>query len=73
MSLTTLHHPPIMDNSTANLAVDFIEPALSVSVRYDRGVGFFSSGWLRMVINGMTQFVFNNPKLSLVEVIETEY
>ncbi len=49
MSLQQLALPPIMDTSTADMAEEFYVPALSVSVRYDRGVGFFSSGWLRVV------------------------
>jgi hypothetical protein len=55
--LPSLNLPPIVDSSTANMATDFYEPALSVSVRYDRGVGFFSSGWLRVVAKGPARFL----------------
>jgi hypothetical protein len=45
MSLKGLHLLSVIDMSSAGTAVDFYVPALAVSVRYDRGVGFFSSGW----------------------------
>lgn len=48
------------------MAVDFYVPALSVSVRYDRGVGFFSSGWLRMAAQGMVQFAENEGRARIL-------
>lgn len=54
MPLRSLSLPVTLDTSSANMAADFYAPALAVSVGYDRGVGFFSSGWLRMVAQGMT-------------------
>jgi len=45
MSLKELHLPATMDTSSADMAADFYVPALTGSVRYDQGVGFFSSGW----------------------------
>jgi hypothetical protein len=50
MSLKQLQLPPVIDTSIADMAGEFYVPALSVSVCYDRGVGFFSSGWLRMAM-----------------------
>jgi hypothetical protein len=47
MSLKDLSFPSVVDTSSADTIVDFFVPALSESVKYDRGVGFFSSGWLR--------------------------
>ena len=49
MSLKELSLPSVIDSSTADMAREFVVPALSASLRYDRGVGFFSSGWLRVV------------------------
>ncbi|CAA2136853.1 DEAD/DEAH box helicase family protein [Methylobacterium bullatum] len=51
---------------------DFIIPALSVSISYDRGVGYFTSNWLRLAAGGLKQLAFNgghariiaSPKLS---------
>jgi len=37
-------------------------PALSTSVYYDRGVGYFSSGWLRITAKGMVQFAANGGR-----------
>lgn len=48
------------------MAVDFISPALSMSKRYDRGVGFFSSGWLRMIAQGMVQFAKNEGRARII-------
>ncbi|MCW5841678.1 MAG: DEAD/DEAH box helicase family protein [Caldilinea sp.] len=59
MSLPQLHLPFIIDSSSADMAREFIVPALAASVCYDRGVGFFSSGWLRMVSEGMIAFAEN--------------
>lgn len=53
-------------SSTENLAENFYEPALSLSIRYDRGVGFFSSGWLRMVSHGLVQFAANGGRARLI-------
>ena len=35
---------PLMDASTHDLGTEFFTPLLSNSIRYDRGVGYFSSG-----------------------------
>ena len=45
-SLSDLNILPLMDTSTHDLSTDFFTPLLSNSIRYDRGVGYFSSGWL---------------------------
>ena len=56
MLLPDLNLPSFLDTSSADLIGDFFIPALTNSVRYDRGVGFFSSGWLRIAATGMAQF-----------------
>lgn len=35
---------------------EFFIPALERAVRYDRGVGYFSSGWVRAAADGMERF-----------------
>lgn len=60
--LPDLHLPPILDTSTADLIADFFVPALAHSIRYDRGVGYFSSGWLRIAAKGMVQFAANGGR-----------
>lgn len=62
MPLTDLAIPTMMDSSSSNLIADFFTPVLSASVRYDRGVGYFSSGWLRVAAEGMVQFATNGGR-----------
>jgi DNA phosphorothioation system restriction enzyme len=66
MSLQQLDLPPVMDTSSADMAGEFYVPVLSVSVRYDRGVGFFSSGWLRVVAQGLVAFAANGGQARLI-------
>ncbi len=51
-----LNLPKTLDTSTANIIGDFFVPVLARATRYDRGVGFFSSGWLRITARGMVNF-----------------
>jgi DNA phosphorothioation system restriction enzyme len=51
-----------MNTSNYDLTVEFFTPLLSNSVCYDRGVGFFSSGWLRINSNGMVAFANNGGR-----------
>jgi superfamily II DNA or RNA helicase len=48
-----------MDTSRNDLTEDFFKPLLAASCRYDRGVGFFSSAWLRVNASGMVAFAAN--------------
>jgi DNA phosphorothioation system restriction enzyme len=59
-NLATITFPPVLDTSSADIIRDFFNPALVASVRYDRGVGFFSAAWLRLAAQGMTTFAANN-------------
>lgn len=61
-SLRTLTIPASLDTSRYDLTDDFFTPLLSASSRYDRGVGFFSSGWLRINASGMVAFAANNGR-----------
>ncbi len=56
ISFNSLVLPAIMDTSGHDLVSDFFEPLLTRAVRYDRGVGFFSSSWLRINASGMVPF-----------------
>ena len=66
MLLTDLSLPSIIDTSSADMATEFYMPALSASIQYDRGVGFFSSGWLRMVAQGLTTFAVNGGRARMI-------
>ncbi len=54
-----LNLPTVMDTSNNELSKEFFIPLLSNAIRYDRGVGFFSSGWLRINSRGMVDFARN--------------
>ncbi len=66
MSLKSLQLPLTIDTSSADMTADFYAPALSVSIGYDRGVGFFSSGWLRLAAQGMAQFAANGGRARII-------
>jgi DNA phosphorothioation system restriction enzyme len=55
-SLRNLHLVPVMDTSNHDLTNDFFKPLLLSAQYYDRGVGFFSSAWLRLNCEGMVGF-----------------
>ena len=61
-SLSDLNILPLMDTSTHDLSTEFFTPLLSNSIRYDRGVGYFSSGWLRINAKGMLEFANNGGR-----------
>ena len=56
---TELSLPSFLDTSSNDIINDFFVPVLAHASRYDRGVGFFSSGWLRMTAKGMIKFAAN--------------
>jgi superfamily II DNA or RNA helicase len=62
MSLQSFNFPPFLNTSEADIIADFFVPALGASVRYDRGVGFFSAGWLRVTAEGMAVFARNSGR-----------
>ena len=45
-SLRDLCFPESLDTSEHDVDADLYIPALGTAVRYDRGVGYFTSGWL---------------------------
>lgn len=51
-----------MDTSSHDLVGEFFEPLLTRAVNYDRGVGFFSSSWLRINACGMLTFAGNRGR-----------
>lgn len=62
MALRKYTFPITIDTSSADIIADFFVPALSASVRYDRGVGYFSAGWLRLTAEGMLVFAENGGR-----------
>jgi len=53
---TTTH----FDTSTSDLMETFYRPALEQAKRYDRGVGFFTSAWMRLASAGLARFAANS-------------
>lgn len=55
-SLRSLKIPLTLETSRHDLTREFFNPLLSAATQYDRGVGFFSSGWLRINAVGLADF-----------------
>ncbi|HBY94691.1 MAG TPA: hypothetical protein DEP84_12145 [Chloroflexi bacterium] len=55
-----------MDTSSSDLVADFFVPALAHAARYDRGVGFFSSGRVRVAAAGMVAFAANGGRTKCI-------
>ena len=66
MSLRSLHLPADLDSSETDLDRVLMGPCLTVSISYDRGVGFFTSGWLRRVAAGLEHFASNGGRMRLI-------
>ncbi len=57
--LRDLKLAPVYDSAECDLVQDLIAPLLAESREYWRGVGFFTSGWLRTACNGIVALVEN--------------
>lgn len=64
--LTNLSLPEDLDTSVADVEDILLNPCLSRAITYDRGVGYFSSAWLRRVASGLSKFAERNGKMRLV-------
>jgi DNA phosphorothioation system restriction enzyme len=62
MTLKGIVEYTMLDSSECSLCAVFFDPLLTVVSSYDRGVGYFSSGWLRMAASGMTAFAANGGR-----------
>jgi len=56
----------VYDSSECNIIEDLMVPCISYSVDYIRGVGFFSSGWLKLAAKGITQLATNGGKATFI-------
>ena len=66
MSLRDLPTETELGTSTTRLIEQFYAPALSKSISYDRGVGYFTSAWLRMAADGLVQLAANGGKARIL-------
>ena len=62
LSLTELNLPLALNTSRHDLIDQFFVPLLRASVKYDRGVGYFSSGWIKEAFAGMSDFARNGGR-----------
>ena len=67
MSLRTLDLPLLLKPSDQDLFRDLFVPARTHALRYDRGVGYFVSGWLRLAAQGMAK------QQLLCDILTTEH
>lgn len=64
--LRELDTKPLFNTSTDEVEREFLVPALKRALRYDRGVGFFSSAWLRRVSTGLLALANNGGRARIV-------
>ncbi len=64
--LRKLNLLPVYDSSEYDLVHDLIVPLLKNSILYLRGVGFFTSGWLKLAAHGLTELIQNGGKARIV-------
>ncbi len=62
LPLPELNIPIALNTSSHNLIEEFFLPLLRNSVQYDRGVGYFSSGWIKETFIGMFEFARNGGR-----------
>lgn len=66
MSLRELPVAPHLATSTSKLLEGFYVPALRESLTYDRGVGFFTSHWLRLAASGLAGLAANGGRARII-------
>ena len=66
LSLRILNFPESLDTSDNDIVDRLYNPALSAAIQYDRGVGYFTSGWLAQVAEGLAAFAENGGQMRLI-------
>lgn len=64
--LSDLSLKPVYDSSECDLIKDLFIPLLNNSKKYYRGVGYFTSGWLRMASKGLINIIQQDGKIILI-------
>ncbi|MDD5161114.1 MAG: DEAD/DEAH box helicase family protein [Sulfuricurvum sp.] len=54
------------NTSEHNISKDFYEPVFANSIEYKRGVGYFTSGWLRHNAKGLAHLIENGGKIKFI-------
>lgn len=57
---------PCLDTSENNLVNELFNPCLQWATRFDRGVGYFTTGWLEYNISGMSDFASRGGVMRLI-------
>jgi len=66
LSFRDLDLPAIIDTSQRDFITEFYTPLLSRASEYKRGVGYFTSGWLGLVCDGMATLAENGGTAKIV-------
>lgn len=66
MSLRELSTTPHYDTSTHKVLELFYVPALTLATGYDRGVGYFTSNWLRLAASGLAGLAANRGRARII-------
>lgn len=63
-----------LDTSEDNLIDELYTPCLTWAERFDRGVGYFTTGWLTYNIAGLSDFASRGGKMRLITspILSTE-
>jgi superfamily II DNA or RNA helicase len=71
---TSLNVPRVIDTSDTDFADEFYNPLLSRSVEYKRGVGYFTTNWLRSASRGIAELAENGgtAKWIMSPILEQE-
>ena len=64
--LRDLDLPASLDTSADDTVSRLYVPAMGAAVRYDRGVGYFTSGWLTYIAKGLAALAENGGKMRLI-------
>ena len=58
--MTSLPNVPLtLNTSDNNFTLELFDPCLKWAKKYDRGVGYFTSGWIRSNAYGLSHFAAN--------------
>ncbi|MDK1389900.1 DEAD/DEAH box helicase family protein [Sinorhizobium sp. 8-89] len=66
MTLRSLPTTPHFSTSTHKLLDALYIPALERAISYDRGVGYFTSNWLKMAASGIAALARNGGKVRMI-------
>ena len=66
MNLKKVDVKLIYDSSVDNIEQDLFIPLMKETVKYYRGVGFFSSNWIQIALEGIDNIINNNGQIYMI-------